>query len=131
MQEAHEKKRRKFEQTPCLEALAELGIITHMLQDYYAHGVEKDDETGHIVGVLRGNPDNPQMVPVSFGALGFTGGHGGFWRLINPFSRVEPGDRAVDQSARKNGAVQKNKAELIQSLNQWLRACNCVYKRMQ
>ena len=47
-----------------------------MLQDYYAHGVQRDDDTKTIVGTLQGNPDNPLLIPVSYGAWGFTGGHG-------------------------------------------------------
>jgi len=84
-----------------------------------------------VSGSVQGSPDNPQMVPVSFGAYGFTGSHGGFWRLVNPGSRIEPGDRATDQTARKKAAIAKTKAELIQRLNEWLKPCNCVYERMQ
>ena len=119
-------------ESPCLDALVNLGRLTHMLQDYYAHGVQRDDDTKTIVGTLQGDPDNPVLIPVSYGAWGFTGGHGGFWRFINPFSRIEPGDRASDQNVRKTGAVNYTKQELLTQLNLWLEPCHCIYdKRMK
>jgi len=123
--------KRKLERDiPCKAALTKLGRLTHILQDYYAHGVEKDDEYGFIIGEIKGSPDSPQMVPVSYDNLGFSGNHGGLWRLINPFSRVEPGDRARDQDNRKKLAVRRTRSEFLDKLGKWIEPCLCTYERM-
>ncbi|MBO6056488.1 MAG: hypothetical protein J6P84_05960, partial [Alphaproteobacteria bacterium] len=46
------------DESKCIDALETLGLLTHMWQDYYAHGVERDDSWfGAQVGTLRGSPD--------------------------------------------------------------------------
>jgi len=59
------------------------------------------DKKKAVIGRIKGSPDSLLMTPVSFGWLGFRGGHGGFFRVINPWTYVEPGDRAPDASARR------------------------------
>ncbi|MCD8062217.1 MAG: sugar-binding protein [Akkermansiaceae bacterium] len=113
----------------CEEALKILGHINHMWQDYYAHGVEKDDGEKAIIGKIQGSPDTPQMVPVSFGSMGFKGGHGGFWRLMNPFSSVEPGDRADDSDNRKQQAKSYTETHSDSFLRSWFTKCKCHFYR--
>ena len=97
-----------------------------MWQDYYAHGVEKDDSWfGATIGKIKGSPDDIQMIPVSFGWEGFRGGHGGLFRLANAFSRVEPGDRAKDSGKRKNLAKWFTIGKFKKLLPTWAKACRC------
>lgn len=113
------------------KALEYLGRLCHMWQDYYAHGVEKDDSWfGANIGKVEGNPSSTAMVPVSYGALGFFGGHGGFFRLMNPFSNVEPGDRADDAETRRSQSEQFTNNEAFPLLLKWFKSCKCVYIEM-
>ena len=115
----------------CLVALEYLGRLCHMWQDYYAHGVEKDDSWfGADIGTIKGNPNSPTMIPVSYGSLGFVGGHGGFFRLMNPFSNVEPGDRADDAETRRSQAERFTNNEAFPLLLEWFKSCKCVYSQM-
>ena len=110
----------------CKEALEHLGILSHMWQDYYAHGVEKDDSWfGATIGKIKGSPEDIQMIPVSFGGEGFRGGHGGLFRLANAFSRVEPGDRANDSGKRRNLAKWFTIGKFKELLPTWADACRC------
>ena len=122
-----------LDESKCIDALETLGLLTHMWQDYYAHGVERDDSWfGAQVGTLRGSPDAIDFtyLPVTFGLMGFRGGHGGFFRIINPFSHVEPGDRATDAANRRNQAMIFTRNKLVIYLNKWIKKCKCVYKNM-
>ena len=121
----------KISSGDCKEALKNLGHLNHMWQDYYAHGVEADDTKKSIIGKIKGSPDAPQMIPVSFGSMGFKGGHGGFWRLINPFSRVEPGDRADDSDVRKGQAKSYTKLHSDTFLKSWFTKCKCHFYRKE
>ena len=84
----------------CRLALEYLGTLTHMWQDYYGHGVKYDPnlhpddspKRDFSIGEIEGDPENIAMEPVSYGWFGFAGKHGGIWRVVNPFSKVEPGD---------------------------------------
>ncbi|MEZ3489493.1 MAG: hypothetical protein K1W11_05445, partial [Akkermansia muciniphila] len=111
----------------CKEALKTLGHLNHMWQDYYAHGVEEDNAKKAVVGKIQGSPEMPIMIPVSFGSMGFKGGHGGFWRVMNPFSRVEPGDRATDSNIRKQQAKSYTKIHSIPFLSAWFAKCKCHF----
>ena len=95
-----------------------------MWQDYYGHGVERDDKKA-VIGRIKGSPDNLLMTPVSFGLLGFRGSHGGFFRVINPWSNVEPGDRAPDASTRREKATTYTKNKFLRLLVSWAEACVC------
>lgn len=117
--------KQKISLEDCGEALKILGHVNHMWQDYYAHGVERDDGEKAIIGKIQRPPDNPQMVPVSFGSMGFKGGHGGFWRLINPFSRVEPDD----SDTRKEQAKSYTKIRSDSFLSSWFTKCKCHFYR--
>lgn len=117
--------KQKISLEDCKEALKILGHVNHMWQDYYAHGVERDDGEKAIIGKIQGSPDNPQMVPVSFGSMGFKGGHGGFWRLTNPFSRVEPDD----SDTRKEQAKSYTKIRSDSFLSSWFTKCKCHFYR--
>lgn len=129
-QKFHEKiSEKKISLGDCKEALKSLGHLNHMWQDYYAHGVESDNTKESIVGKIKGSPEDPQMIPVSFGSMGFEGGHGGFWRLINPFFRVEPGDRADDSDTRKNQAKEYTKSHSDEFLQSWFARCKCHFYR--
>ena len=111
----------------CKDALKTLGHLNHMWQDYYAHGVEEDNAKKAVVGKIQGSPEMPIMIPVSFGSMGFKGGHGGFWRVMNPFSRVEPGDRATDSNIRKQQAKSYTKIHSIPFLSAWFAKCKCHF----
>ena len=124
----------------CKEALKTLGTLAHMWQDYYAHGVQYDplleslhkgeQSTGDfsIGDNFTGSPDNPTMEPVSFGYLGFLGNHGGLFRLMNPFSRVEPGNRAKDHEARKKEAAKYTYEKFVAMFPAWADICSCFFK---
>ena len=115
-----------FPGVDCKKALNHLGILSHMWQDYYAHGVEKDDSWfGAKIGKIKGSPDDIQMIPVSFGWEGFRGGHGGLFRLVNAFSRVEPGDRANDSGKRRYLAKWFTIGKFKELLPTWADACRC------
>ena len=111
----------------CNEALNTLGIMTHMWQDYYSHGVNGDGWFMGDVGAVEGSPDDPKMCPVSYGLWGCRGGHGGVVRLLNPFSNVEPGDRAKDSEERKRQAVDFVRKKLLDLLPKWAEACCCEW----
>lgn len=127
-------KKMKQREADCKDALSNLGRLTHMWQDYYAHAVETDDSWfGATPGKLTGNPDNPKMIPVSFGGTswGFRGGHGGAFRFIfTAGQRVEPGDRAEDAEERRTGAQYFTRDKLVNFMNNWLKPCHCVYDKM-
>ena len=108
----------------CSAALEKLGLLSHMWQDYYGHGVERDDKKA-VIGRIKGSPDNLLMTPVSFGLLGFRGSHGGFFRVINPWTNVEPGDRAPDASTRREKATTYTKNKFLRLLASWAKACVC------
>ena len=109
----------------CDEALRKLGMLTHMWQDYYAHGVTGP---GGSPGKINGSPDNPTATPSSYGWMGFKGGHGGLFRLASPFSRVEPGDRAEDSDERARQAIEFVSQELSVFLRRWGIPCCCVWE---
>ena len=111
----------------CDEALNALGTLTHMWQDYYSHGVEDDGWFNGDEGAIKGSPDDPQMTPDSFGWYGFRGGHGGLFRLLNPFTRVEPGDRADDSEERRRQAVDFVNKKLLDLLPKWAAQCCCAW----
>ena len=69
---------------------------------------------------------NIQMEPVSYGAWGFRGGHGGGFRLLNPFSRVEPGDRAKDNDSRRRKAKLFTAGKFRDYLTTWVKGCCCA-----
>ena len=121
----------KVSSDECKEALEILGHLNHMWQDYYAHKVELDENKKSVVGKIQGSPDDPQMFPVSFGSMGFKGGHGGFWRIINPFSRVEPGDRADDVDIRRQQAKEYTKTHSDLFLKSWFKKCKCHFYRKE
>ncbi len=117
-------------ETSCAKALVPLGTLTHVWQDYYAHGVEQDDSWyGAKIGYITGNPEALTMIPVSFSELGFRGGHGGFFRLVNPWSKVEPGDRAPDRTMRIIKAQDFTAVKLVDYINLWLPSCKCEYEK--
>lgn len=111
----------------CDEALMHLGTLTHMWQDYYAHGVNNDNWLGSGVGRISGNPTmpGPGILPASYGMGGFRGSHGGIFRLLNPFSNVEPGDRAPDRIFRLDRASAFTKERLRELLDIWFDKCCC------
>ena len=79
----------------CRSALRSLGELTHMLQDYYGHGVSFDYNDGDVdieIGYAVGDPYNPLMKPSDYN--GYVGGseHGRIWDS-------EPGIRAPDGPA--------------------------------
>ena len=113
----------------CNEALNVLGTLTHMWQDYYSHGVKDDGWFIGKEGEIAGSPDNPQMIPDSYGWYGFRGGHGGLFRLLNPFTRVEPGDRAKDSEERRKQAVKFVKKKLSDLLPKWAASCCCEWRK--
>ena len=114
------------EKLDCKQALKVLGLLSHMWQDYYAHGVERDDSWfGAVIGKIKGSPDDPQMIPVGFGFKGFRGGHGGAFRLLNLFTRVEPGDRADDSDIRRRQAKWFTIEKFHKFLPVWVDACKC------
>ena len=79
-----------------------------------------------MLGNIKGSPDDVQMEPVSYGAGGFRGGHGGLFRVLNPFSRVEPGDRADDNDFRRNSAQQFTQDKFLEYLTKWMNGCCCA-----
>ena len=101
--------------TICDKALKNIGILTHMWQDYYAHGVKSDSGGKAEVGEISGNPNSRDMVPVSWGGYHDTAGHG--W--------TEPGDRATDVVKRRNGSVDFTRDNIIEYLSEWLSKCRC------
>ena len=111
----------------CKEALSVLGTMIHMWQDYYSHGVTDDGWFNGDEGAIKGSPDDPQMTPDSFGWYGFRGGHGGLFRLLNPFTRVEPGDRADDSEERRKQAVDFVNKKLLDLLPKWAAKCCCEW----
>ena len=118
---------RQVSEKDCTAALNTLGVMSHMWQDYYAHGVKKNDSWfGATIGNIKGSPDDIQMEPVSYGALGFRGGHGGAFRLFNPFSRVEPGDRAKDSDSRRRKAKLFTIGKFRDYLTTWVKGCCCA-----
>ena len=112
----------------CKEALNKLGLMIHMWQDYYSHGVKDDGWAIGDEGSIKGTPDNPEMRPSSYGLWGCRGGHGGVFRLLNPFSNVEPGDRAEDSEDRKQKAVDFVREQLLNFLPKWAGACCCEWE---
>ena len=112
----------------CKEALNKLGLMIHMWQDYYSHGVKDDGWAIGDEGSIEGTPDNPEMRPSSYGLWGCRGGHGGVFRFLNPFSNVEPGDRAEDSEDRKQKAVDFVREKLLNLLPKWAGACCCEWE---
>ena len=120
----------------CQEALEHLGTLTHMWQDYYGHGVEYDPylhpedspRRNFSIGKITGSPDNPTMDPVTFGGLGFLGKHGGLFSILNPFSKVEPGDRAGEafRTERFQQARLFTMQKIVEMMPVWIEKCHCL-----
>ena len=93
--------------TGCAEAIKQLGYLSHIWQDYYAHAIYlgSDGSTGTI-GQIRGNPDSPSryVKPASWGGNWYNGEHGGWTRRPGD-NRIEPGDRASDSGSRHEQSI--------------------------
>ncbi|MBQ4481414.1 MAG: RHS repeat-associated core domain-containing protein [Victivallales bacterium] len=127
----------------CEEALKVLGILSHMLQDYYAHGVEYDkflhqdyEKTNDIpgkdsiIGRIRGNPDNPVMDPVTYEINGFRGMHGGIFKVLlsSDINKIEPAYRADDLGYRRQMAIEFTTTKFRIMFPVWLAKCKCFYQ---
>ena len=76
----------------CSEAMEKIGNLTHMLQDYYGHGVAYDYEVGdhdEKIGNAVGDPYNPLMKPSNYNGFWSKSQHGRIYQS-------EPGIRAPD-----------------------------------
>ena len=119
----------------CVDILSKLGELTHMLQDYYGHGVSWNYEVRDIVGRQRpdgsyeistvesgcvgpssGNPDNPLMKPSIYAGLAGTSEHGPIWWR-------EPGYRAPDTDMRYTLSVIDTYLEMQKVLPKWCDKC--------
>ena len=119
-------KKRELTEKECTDALTKLGRITHMWQDYYGHGMEREytEEPGRI----SGSPDNPVAYPASFYMYNWfyvPGTHGGCNNVVCPWSRVEPGDRATDRNYRLSQATDFTKKKGEALLQAWFSKCKC------
>ena len=114
--------------TACSDALDTLGRLTHMFQDYYAHGINPtaEDSTGSISGC----PLAPMATPSSWDSWLESGEHGcvgsSLWRILTfQGYSPEPGDRAPDRSAREELAEKDTRTLLSGALKLWLEVCPC------
>ena len=116
----------------CSSAMDSIGRLTHMWQDYYAHGINPtaDDSVGRITGA----PYWPTATPSSWGGdIIQSGEHGGalylLWSLItlNGFDLMEPGHRAPDRETRLENAQRDTSALLNMLLPSWFSICGCHY----
>lgn len=136
----------------CVEALKNIGELTHMTQDYWGHGVSygykgktemlyywehgtkypigevtvyPDDD---VIGDATGDPDNPTMKPSNYNGRFGNSEHGPLiWR--------EPGNRAPDGTGmippflwkydrgRLGKAVDYTKQDLRNHLGEWCESC--------
>ena len=121
----------------CTDAIEALGRVTHMLQDYYGHGVSWKKERARrrrrgkvkyyytIIGRPFGDPDttNPTeatiMKPSSYAGQWGHSEHGPIWA-------PEPGNLRF-ATQRRNAAIDKTKQELSKWLPNWCRDCACLF----
>ncbi len=121
----------------CTDAIEALGRVTHMLQDYYGHGVSWKKERARrrrrgkveyyytIIGRPFGDPDttNPTeatiMKPSSYAGKWGHSEHGPIWA-------PEPGNLRF-ATQRRNAAIDKTKQELSKWLPNWCRDCACLF----
>jgi RHS repeat-associated protein len=117
----------------CDDALEQMGQLTHMLQDYYGHGVDNNYRfLGNIyvswlrvplysgnIGYSYGNPDSPvedQMKPSSY-SWPFSGSeHGGVKDL-------EPAHRAPDTAIRMSMSIIVTASTLQHYMKKWCEKC--------
>lgn len=122
--DALEKQRTNPNENPtvCFDALDTLGRLTHMSQDYYAHGINpvKKDSTGNV----NGCPLDPMAKPSSWDNWLFSGEHGCVGSILLNGS-PEPGDRACDSASRKEFAKRDTQMLLNGALKLWLDVCPC------
>ena len=124
----------------CNKLLGTLGQLTHMIQDYYGHGVGWDYVVGSddkLVGEAYGFPDDINDIdsmsddelmrtvlkPSSYGGKGTPSEHGEIWRR-------EPGYRAPDTQVRYNRSVDVTAKELDKYIPIWCDKCCNALKRM-
>ena len=124
----------------CNKLLVTLGQLTHMIQDYYGHGVGWDYVVGSeekLIGDAYGFPDDINDIsslsddklmslvlkPSSYGGKGTPSEHGEIWRR-------EPGYRAPDTENRYNLSVDVTVAEFNEYLPTWCDKCCNALKRM-
>jgi len=126
----------------CNDALDQLGQLTHMLQDYYGHGVGNNYEyvgRKHIVGAcgiplsiiplipiysgeigrFYGTPDSPddqQMKPSSYSEFYLDSEHG-------ILLEGEPAWRAPDKPERRAASKEVTAKELTGRLETWCEKC--------
>ena len=117
----------------CKLMIKKLGQLTHMLQDYYGHGVGWDYVVGSddiLIGNAYGFPDDIEDIdsmtddelkrsvlkPSSYGGKGTPSEHGEIWGR-------EPGYRAPDTENRYNLSVDVTVAELKKYLPTWCDKC--------
>ena len=111
----------------CEEALIILGRLSHMLQDYYAHGLptENNPTQQGVLGILT----NSLMKPSSYGSFIFNGGeHGNLWTLLQ-FKSMEPGMRAPDREARLSNSSRITQSCFAVLLSEWSLVCSCMYEK--
>lgn len=114
----------------CDEALEHLGIMSHMWQDYFAHGI--DPSSKDCVGTIRGTPMVPLAVPSSYGSASKGGEHGGVGCALGQLFccrgvTPEPGDRASDKATRQNLSVEYTEKLFNVILPIWFKKCGCEY----
>jgi len=117
---------KNIEKTDCGEALTKLGTLTHMWQDYFGHGRQSDT----ALGKSTKNPHDITNVPSSFENYGFNGNHGGLFRILNPGSRLEPGDRAEDTVERRRDSVNFTYQSTRKIISKWFEKCACHHWNM-
>jgi len=117
---------RSIQKSDCVEALTHIGTLTHMWQDYFGHGRQSDG----VLGKSTKNPHDIANVPSSFASYGFKGNHGGLFRILNPGSRLEPGDRAKDNAERRNDSVMFTYQTTSKLISKWFEKCACHYWNM-
>jgi RHS repeat-associated protein len=128
----------------CYEALEQMGQLTHMLQDYYGHGVDESyvyqgskisagfggvmfltTEWAGKIGNSYGNPDSceNQMKPSSYSRWYLGSEHGSLFD-------GEPAWRAPDTSARRNSSIEVSVNELLLHMKSWCNKC-CPQSNLQ
>ena len=119
----------------CYKVLALAGQLTHMIQDYFGHGVDSGYEFLGVdvvsgvegvpvavvkmsgsIGPTKGTPNAPEMKPSSYsGVFGYSE-HGPLWWW-------EPGYRAPDSDLRYRLSVYYTAAELEPIFHRWCTKC--------
>ena len=128
--------------TQCENVLLYIGEITHMVQDYYGHGVDSQYRflgtvtinTGRNVmdiplmsgsiGQYTGSSSNPTMKPSSYASATGYSEHGPIWWR-------EPGYRAPDTKGRYDASVFETENELMKYMGKWCDKCCPYIERMQ